>query len=130
MLLNTRRFINVLLWAAFIAAMPALDAGVVYAQSQATGGFMDSATGAGPRPARSAGEIQAFLPQRGKFTFPSPYGTKGVRLTNASDCGGADCVNYVGYSYWRNINNHVGSDTMLVFLTLNRSRGGGGPTLF
>jgi hypothetical protein len=36
----------------------------------------------------------------------------------------------VGYSYWRNINNHVGSDTMLIFLGLDRSRGGRGPTLF
>jgi hypothetical protein len=39
-------------------------------------------------------------------------------------------VDYVGYSYWRNINNHVGSDTMLIFLGLNRSQGGSGPTLF
>jgi hypothetical protein len=54
----------------------------------------------------------------------------GVRVTNASDCGGADCVNYVGYSYWRNTNNHVGSGTMLVVVTLDRSRGGTGPTLF
>jgi hypothetical protein len=36
----------------------------------------------------------------------------------------------VGYSYWSNINNHTGSDTMLVFLGLERRRGGGGPTLF
>ena len=70
------------------------------------------------------------MPQRGTFTFPAPYGTTGVRLTNASDCGGGDCVNYVGYSYWRNINNHVGSDTMLIVLGLDRQRGGGGPTLF
>src|SRR4030095_10730632 len=36
----------------------------------------------------------------------------------------------VGYSYWSNINNHVGSDTMLIFLGLNRNAGGQGPTLF
>ena len=54
------------------------------------------------------------MPQRGTFTFPAPYGTTGIRLTNAGDCGGGDCVNYVGYSYWSNINNHVGSDTMLI----------------
>ena len=36
----------------------------------------------------------------------------------------------VGYSYWNNINNHAGSDTMLVFLGLERRKGGGGPTLF
>jgi hypothetical protein len=70
------------------------------------------------------------LPSRGKFTFPAPYNTVGVRLTNAADCGGQDCVNYVGYSYWRNSNNHVGSSTMLIFLTLDRARGGSGPTLF
>jgi hypothetical protein len=51
-------------------------------------------------------------------------------LTNAGDCGGNDCVNYVGYSYWRNSNNHVGSDTMLIVITLDRARGGAGPTLF
>jgi hypothetical protein len=53
-----------------------------------------------------------------------------VRLTNDDDCGGADCVDYIGYSYWRNMNNHAGRDTMLIFVTLDRARGGGGPTLF
>src|SRR6266545_6060423 len=91
---------------------------------------MDSATSNGLRARLSAGEIQSFLPQRGTFTFPAPYGSTGIRLTNASDCGGADCVQPVGYSYWNNINNHVGSDTMLVFLGLERRKGGGGPTLF
>ena len=65
----------------------------------ATGGFMDSATSAGLRAQFSAGEIQTFLPDRGTFTFPSPYFTQGVRVTNASDCGGTDCVRPVGYSY-------------------------------
>ena len=37
---------------------------------------------------------------------------------------------YAGYSYWRNSNNHVGSDTMFVFLSLDREHGGQGPTLF
>ena len=131
MLLEIRRIINLfVLSAVFTAILPALGAGMAQAQSQATGGFVDSATGAGMRPRLSAGEIQAFMPQRGTFTFPAPYGTTGVRLTNAGDCGGGDCVNYVGYSYWRNINNHVGSDTMLIVLGLDRQRGGGGPTLF
>src|SRR5258705_2889560 len=103
---------------------------VAWAKIQPTGGFVDSATGNGLRPMLSAGEIQAFLPQRGTFTFPSPYSTTGIRLTNASDCGGQDCVTSVGYSYWSNINNHVGSETMLVFLGLERPKGGGGPTLF
>src|SRR5262249_41843831 len=64
------------------------------------------------------------------FTFPAPYNTTAIRLTNPSDCDDSDCVNHVGYSYWRNINNHVGSDTMLIFLTLDQNRGGGGPNLF
>ena len=100
------------------------------AQTTALGGFMDSATSAGLRAQFSAGEIQTFLPDRGTFRFPSPYFTQGVRVTNASDCGGTDCVRPVGYSYWSNSNNHVGSDTMLIFLGLERRQGGGGPTLF
>ena len=49
---------------------------------------------------------------------------RGVRLTNATDCvGGQDCVNYVGYSYWRNMNNHVGSDTMYRSSALDRRAG-------
>ena len=97
-----------------------------YAQSSAPGGFVDSATSAGLRPAVSSGQSQTFLPARGAFTFPAPYNTTAFRLTNNSDCGGADCVSPVGYSYWSNINNHVGSDTMLVFLGLDRRKGGGG----
>jgi hypothetical protein len=104
---------------------------IVDAQSStAPGGFVESATGVGLRPALSAAEIGTFLPSRGRFTFPSPYRTTGVRLSNASDCGGADCVLPVGYSYWSNINSHAGSDTMLIFLGLQRQKGGGGPTLF
>ena len=95
-----------------------------------TGGFLESATSTAYREPLSAGTLQSILPARGRFTFPSPYSTLATRLTNATDCGGSDCVNHVGYSYWSNINNHVGSDTMLVFLGLDRSRGGSGPTLF
>ena len=123
------RFIRHSLWSALLL-VSALLAGAGAVHAQAPGGFVESATGNGLRPRLSAGEIQAFLPSRGPFTFPSPYGTAGIRLTNGSDCGGSDCVSYVGYSYWRNINNHSGSDTMLIFLGLNRQRGGGGPTLF
>jgi hypothetical protein len=71
-----------------------------------------------------------MLPDRGAFTFPPPYNTTGFRLTNAGDCGGTDCVSAVGYSYWNNINNHAGSETMLIFLGLDRNQGGTGPTLF
>jgi hypothetical protein len=94
------------------------------------GGFLESATTGLFRPRLSQTAIQALLPARGPFTFPAPYLTGGIRLTNASDCGGSDCVNYVGYSYYRNINNHVGSNEMLIFLGLSQARGGPGPTLF
>ena len=77
-------------------------------------------------------QILAFLPPNeatGRFTFPMPYGTTAVRLTNANDCGGTDCLAYVGYSYWRNTNNHVGRPEMLIFFGLDRSAGGPGPSL-
>jgi hypothetical protein len=96
------------------------------AVGQAPGGFVEKANSTATRSLWTAAQIQSFLPTRGRFTFPAPYGTEGVRLTNASDCGGTDCVHSVGYSYWRNINNHVGSDTMLIFLGLR----GRGPSLF
>jgi hypothetical protein len=102
-------------------------AGSLHAQS-APGGFVVSASDAGVR-APVTGSATGFLPQRGRFTFPAPYGTQGIRITNASDCGGADCVDY-GYSYWNKINNHAGSNTILIVVGLNRARGGAGPTLF
>ena len=77
-------------------------------------------------------QILAFLPPNeatGPFTFPRPYGTTAVRLTNANDCGGTDCLAYLGYSYWRNTNNHVGRPEMLIFLGFDRSAGGAGPSL-
>lgn len=88
-------------------------------------------------PARRArftrSQIEAFLPPdgaRGAFTFPAPYNTTGVRLTSKDDCaGGQDCLWYVGYSYWRNINNHVGSTDMYIFLGTDTNRGGVGPVL-
>jgi hypothetical protein len=49
-----------------------------------------------------------------------------IRLTNASDCGGNDCLWYVGYSYWRNINNHAGKNEMLILLGMDRNAGGAG----
>src|SRR5687768_137878 len=89
------------------------------AQPPAPGGFMEHSTDTNVRPVMTPGEIPGF-PSRGAFTFPAPYNTRAVRLTNADeDCGGGDCVKYVGYSYWRNINNHRDSDTMYVFLGLD-----------
>jgi hypothetical protein len=95
----------------------------------APGGFLTTAADTGVRAPVTGAAAQAFLPQRGVFSFPAPYLTQGVRITNSSDCGGNDCVDY-GYSYWNKINNHAGSDTMLIVVGLNRARGGAGPTLF
>jgi hypothetical protein len=99
-------------------------AGPAAAQS-APGGILETADSTAVRP-----RVSVSLPTRGAFAFPAPYGTTGVRITNASDCGGSDCVVYTGYSYWRRMNNHVGSNTMLIFMTLDPSKGGSGPTLY
>ncbi len=100
------------------------------ASAQSNGGFLETPQTAVARPALSASQISEFLPEKGLFNFPAPYNTQAIRLTNAADCSGNDCVNYAGYSYWRNMNNHVGMESMLVFVGLDRSRGGAGPTLF
>ena len=94
------------------------------------GGFVEKA-GSAIRPRWSTAEVHNVVPpSRGKFTFPAPYHTDAIRVTTADDCHGADCVSPVGYSYWRNMNNHIGSNEILIFLGLNRPRGGTGPTLF
>jgi hypothetical protein len=66
------------------------------------------------------------LPERGPFRFPEPYGTTGIRLTNASDGPILPC----GYSYWSNINAHMSEDHLLVFLGVDRQAGGAGPSLW
>jgi hypothetical protein len=100
---------------------------IARAESPTPGGLLESATSTGVRPT-----VAVPMPVRGRFTFPAPYNTTGIRLTNPTDCGsaGTDCVNDIGYAYWRNSNNHVGSNTMLIVVTLDRARGGNGPTLF
>jgi hypothetical protein len=96
----------------------------------AAGGFIEHVPG-DLRPRWSAAELRTFLPtNRGKFIFPAPYNTEAFRITDASDCGGTDCVTPVGYSYWRNSNAHEGSNDMWIFLSLNSQKGGSGPTLF
>src|SRR5947209_11587180 len=94
--------------------------------AQASGGFVEKADSTAIRTVWTAAQIQAFLPARGRFTFPQPYNTQGIRLTNSTDCDGADCLNPLSAASGRNINNHRGSDTMLIFLGLR----GAGPTLF
>ncbi len=98
--------------------------------AQPYGGFFETPGSAVARAAVGNGVLSNIIPERGLFKFPAPYNTYAVRLTNASDCAGNDCVNYSGYSYWRNMNNHVGMGSMLIFLGLDQTNGGKGPTLF
>lgn len=97
------------------------------------GGLLEKSGSPALRSRFTRAQIGAFLPAggaKGPFTFPAPYYTTGVRLTNASDCaGGLDCLWYVGYSYWRNINNHVARADMYIFLGTDPYRGGVGPIL-
>jgi len=109
---------------------PARSATDPQSLSAAPGGFVEKTNSTAVRPLLSATQIQSMLPARGAFVFPSPYNTQAARITNGADCGGTDCVKSVGYSYWHNMNNSAGSNTMLIFLGLDRTRGGGGPTLF
>lgn len=100
-------------------------------QAQAPGGWVESRTAA-VRAKWSPDKIRASVPPaRGAFTFAAPYLTQAVRITDLRDCvGGADCLHPIGYSYWRNTNNHVGHDDLLLFLSMDRRNGGEGPTLF
>src|SRR5437867_214747 len=110
------------MWLALSGAGDGLEAQL----PAAPGGFVESAADVAVRPVPNALQISAFLPTvRSSFTFPAPYGTQAYRLTLPDDCGGQDCVTSVGYSYWRNINNHRASNTMLIVLTLDRDKGGG-----
>jgi hypothetical protein len=97
------------------------------------GGFIEKSGSPALRPRFTRSEIDAFLPPggaKGPFRFPAPYNTDAVRLTSAADCAeGQDCLWYVGYSYWRNSNNHVGSTDMYIFLGSDRAYGGVGPML-
>ena len=93
------------------------------------GGFLENDETSTIRQPLTATQIAAFMPTRGLFTFPAPYNTQGIRVTNASDCGGQDCVDMT-YSYWRNLSNSTGSDTMYILVGLDKNRGGAGPTLF
>lgn len=105
----------------------------VFPPPPAGGGFLEKAGSPARRPRLTRSEIEAFLPAggaTGAFRFPAPYNTDAVRLTNAATCiDGQDCVWYVGYSYWRNSNNHVGSADLLMFFGTDRGHGGVGPIL-
>ncbi len=112
-------------------ALGLLSFDLVYA-AVAPGGFMEKSTSSVARPLLTPSQIAQFLPAgRGKFIFPSPYNTEAYRVTIPADCpGNTDCVNPVGYSYWRNMNNSANSNTLYFFLTLYKDKGGEGPTLF
>jgi len=111
--------VSLLSTAAFLLSSPLMAVEI-------PGGIVENAVSASSRPVFNSAQIAGFLPDRGRFTFPAPYNTTGIRLTNASDCGGADCIRDVAYSYWRNMNNHVGSDHMFIFIG---TEGGSGPAL-
>ncbi len=97
------------------------------------GGFTEISGSPALRARFTRSQIESFLPPAGAtgaFRFPAPYNTDAIRLTNATDCAeGQDCLWYAGYSYWRNINNHVGSADMFIFLGTERTQGGAGPVL-
>src|SRR5678815_1210253 len=129
MLLKSQLGMGVSIFAASLFVTAGRPALLRATTADAPGGFVESMSATTARP-KLIGSQTSFLPSRGVFTFPAPYNTQGIRLTNASDCGGTDCVKPVGYSYWRNMNNSAGRDELLVFLSLDRTKGGGGPTLF
>jgi hypothetical protein len=60
----------------------------------------------------------------GPFTFPAPYGTRGIRLTNQGNAS-AGCDPRL-YSYWSCVNNHRGYGHL--FVVVGR-RGGQAPIL-
>lgn len=84
------------------------------------GGFLENRDANVVRPKFDTTVIAQFMPQRGLFTFPAPYNTQGIRITNRGDCPPniPDCVSAVEYSYWRNMNNHVKEDSILIALKL------------
>jgi len=110
-------------------ALPCLLTSQAWTQDP-PGGWIEP-QGSAPRARWSLDVLKSFVPPvRGSFVFPAPYNTQAARITDAGDCGGKDCVWSLGYSYWRNINAHEGSDEMLIFLGLAKDNGGTGPTLF
>lgn len=103
----------------------------------APGGFIESfsdepANGPGASPPRgqlNTTQINAFLPTtRGTFLFPSPYYTRGYRLTDSTDCSG-DCLDF-GYPIWPKVFTNAGQNLVYVLATLRKAQGGSGPTLF
>lgn len=93
--------------------------------AQAPGGFLEPYTADSARPMPSV-----TLPSRGPFTFPAPYNSQAIRITNGSDMGNQDGLFYCGYSYWMNMNAHGNDNSILICLCIDKARGGGGPSLW
>ena len=80
-------------------------------------------------PLRGTTPYHARAAQPGRFTFPSPYNTTGVRLTNGGDCGGKDSCS----SRLLVLAEHEQSRRQQHDADLSHAgpaRGGQGPTLF
>jgi hypothetical protein len=88
----------------------------------APGGFVEAcaSTVIRPRPTLS-------VPPLGPFTFPPPYHTSAVRLTNTRVDFGRDLLWPVGMSYWPVIS-APSEGRLRVFLCFDRNRGGPGPS--
>ena len=86
----------------------------------APGGFVEKSNSAVTRQVYTATQLAQFVPTtRSVFTFPAPYGTQAYRITIPADCGGGtDCVDPVGYAFWRNMSNSAGSNTIYMFINL------------
>lgn len=74
-----------------------------------SGGFIEHVSSTAARPMLT--DLN-FIPRRGRFTFPAPYNTEAIRVTNEDDGD----LEPAGYAYWPMINNHRGSVNMLVFV--------------
>lgn len=91
----------------------------------APGGFLEHASSTVIRPQ----PIRMTLPQRGAFDFPSPYRTRGIRITNNVDADNLDCLT-PGYAYWPRISAHADQTFFHVFACFDRNRGGSGPCVY
>jgi hypothetical protein len=95
-----------------------------------TGGIRGQSADSLVRPRLQNVEMRRFVSWRGRFQFPPPWNTEGIRVTNSEDSQGQDGVQPTGYSYWRTINAHAGQTTLLVLVGIDRRSGGEGPTIF
>lgn len=94
------------------------------------GGILEN-IGSTPRTKWTPSQITAAVPSsRGQFTFPAPYYTRAWRVTDSTDTGGQDGVDYNGYSYWTKMNCHVNSNLMKILVGLNVNRGGDGANIY